>query len=204
MLDDLTSLSQFFNFPTQEKRNKMASPIIKFIDWNVNETTCSLMKNSNVGNVAINNFITKKRIELETPSFVSKYSIDTQYDLKIKIHSDEVCFDKFEEFEQFIIEMDKSALFMTENKKKSIYCPMIIKKETPFINFSICLQKVEIVDKDDISLLNDDISKRSNDDLKLLLPPKTKMVVTIKIDYLYNNRGKFGVKRSISKIMKLE
>ena len=183
----------------------MASPIIKFIDWNVNETTCSLMKNSNVGNVAINNSITKKRIELETPSFVSKYSIDTQYDLKIKIHSDEVCFDKFEEFEQFIIEMDKSALFMTENKKKSIYCPMIIKKETPFINFSICLEKIEIVDKDGINLIKDDLIKeRSNDDLKLLLPSNSKMVLFIKFDYLYNNRGKYGVKRSISKIMKLE
>ena len=81
---------------------------------------------------------------------------------------------------------------------------MIIKKETPFINFSICLEKIEIVDKDGISLLPNDICKRTNDHLKELLPPKTKMVLTIKIDYLYCNRGKFGVKRSISKIMKVE
>ena len=196
-------MSQFFNL--NNKLKKMASPIIKFIDWNVNETTCSLMKNSTVGNVAINNSITKKRIELETPSFVSKYSIDTQYDLKIKIHSDEVSFDKFVEFEDFVINMDKTALFLTENKKKSIYCPMIIKKETPFINFSICLEKIEIVDKDGINLIKDDpIKERSNDDLKLLLPSNSKMVLFIKFDYLYNNRGKYGVKRSISKIMKLE
>ena len=180
------------------------SPIIKFIEWNVNETTCSLMKNSIVGNVAINNSITKKRIELETPPFESKYSVDTQYDLKIKIHSDEVSFDKFEEFEEFIVQMDKSDLFKTENKKKSIYCPMIVKKETSFINFNIYLDKLEIVDKDGISLLSDDLAKRTNDHLKELLPPKTKMILTIKIDYLYCNRGKFGVKRSISKIMKVE
>ena len=86
------------------------SPIIKFIEWNVNDTTCSLMKNSTVGNIAINNSITKKRIELETPVFESKYSVDSQYDLKIKIHSDEVSFDKFEEFEEFIVQMDKSEI----------------------------------------------------------------------------------------------
>ena len=95
----------------------MALPIIKYVDWNVNETKCSLMKGSRVGNAAISNSVIKQIIELETPSFVAKYSVDDKYGPKIKIHSDEVNFDKFVEFEQFVNDMVKSTLFLTENKK---------------------------------------------------------------------------------------
>ena len=179
----------------------MASPIIKYVDWNVNETKCSLMKGSRVGNAAISNSVTKQIIELETPSFVTKYSVDDKYGPKIKIHSDEVNFDKFVEFEQFVNDMEKSTLFLTENKKKSIYCPMI-SEDCAFINFSIYLEeldKLEVVDKDNIIQLYKDVES-----LKLLLPKKSKIICFIKFQYLYNNHGKYGVKKIITKIKKLE
>ena len=60
------------------------------------------MKGSKAGNCAVTNSVTKKIIELKTPVFVTRYSIDDKYDLQMKINRGEISFDKFEEFDYFI------------------------------------------------------------------------------------------------------
>ena len=90
----------------------MISPIIDLNLWNAQETTFTLMKESKMGNCSIVNNTTRKTIELKTPVFNTKYGLDDKYDLKIKIHNDEIeSFEKFIEFDQCVLHTDKTNLF---------------------------------------------------------------------------------------------
>ena len=151
------------------------------------------MKGSKAGNCAVTNSVTKKIIELKTPVFVTRYSIDDKYDLQIKINRGEVSFDKFEEFDYFIRDMDKSTLFLTEKKKLSKYCPLI--SNDSFMNFHLYIDKIIIIDKNDVVLPHTDIES-----LKLLIPAGSNVVCFLKFDYLNNKIGIYGIKKIVTKI----
>ena len=180
---------------------KMISPIIDLNLWNPQETTFSLMNNSKMGNCAIVNSKTKKSIELKTPAFTTKYGLDDKYDLKIKIHSDEIkSFEKFIEFDQCVLHTDKTTLFVNESKKKSktTHCSMI-SADNSFINFECDKKNFTIIDKDGNSLLLE-----KNVSIAKLIPPRSNIICFLKLSYLYNVGGKFGVKKVVTKIQLLD
>ena len=179
----------------------MISPVIDLNLWNPQETTFSLMNNSKMGNCAIVNSKTKKSIELKTPAFTTKYGLDDKYDLKIKIHSDEIeSFEKFIEFDQYILNMDKTDLFLNESKKKTktAHCSMM-SADNSFINFECDKKNFTIIDKDGHNLLPE-----KNISIAKLIPPRSNIICFLKLSYLYNVGGKFGVKKVVTKIQLLD
>ena len=98
----------------------MSSFIIDLNDWNVQQTQIVLMKGSINMNCSVSNAVTKKSYSIKTPMFQTKYSIDDKYStIKMKIHSDEIPFEKFIECDDFIRNMDKSTIFL--HLKKEIH-----------------------------------------------------------------------------------
>ena len=179
----------------------MISPVIDINVWNPQETIFCLMKNSNIGNCAITNSKTKKTIELKSPAFNTKYGLDDKYDLKIKIHSDEIeSFEKFIEFDQYVLNMDKTDLFINESKKKTktIHCSMI-SADNSFINFECDKKNFTIIDKEGHILL-----PGKNISIAKLIPARSNIVCFLKLSYLYNVSGKFGVKKIVTKIQLLD
>ena len=175
----------------------MISPVVDINVWNPRETIFSLMKNSNIGNCAITNSKTKKTIELKTLVFTTKYGLDDKYDLKIKIHSDEIeSFEKFVEFDQYVLNMDKTDLF--KKKTKTIHCSMM-SADYSFINFECDKKNFTIIDKDGHNLLPE-----KNISIAKLIPPRSNIICFLKLSYLYNVGGKFGVKKVVTKIQLLD
>ena len=180
---------------------KMISPTIDLNVWNAQEIKFTLMNNSKMGNCAIVNSKTKKSIELKTPTFTTKYGLDDKYDLKIKIHSDEIkSFEKFIEFDQCVLHTDKTTLFVNESKKKSktTHCSMI-SADNSFINLECDKKNFTIIDKDGNSLLLE-----KNVSIAKLIPPRSNIICFLKLSYLYNVGGKFGVKKVVTKIQLLD
>ena len=197
LLNVIQLFSQLFNTYLQ----KMISPIIDLNLWNPQETTFTLMNNSKMGNCAIVNSKTKKSIELKTFAFTTKYGLDDKYDLKIKIHSDEIeSFEKFIEFDQYILNMDKTDLFLNEIKKKTktAHCSMM-SADNSFINFECDKKNFTIIDKDGHNLLPE-----KNISIAKLIPPRSNIICFLKLSYLYNVGGKFGVKKVVTKIQLLD
>ena len=175
----------------------MISPVVDINVWNPQETIFCLMKNSNIGNCSITNSKTKKTIELKTPAFTTKYGLDDKYDLKIKIHSDEIeSFYKFIEFDQYVLNMDKTDLF--KKKTKTIHCSMM-SADYSFINFECDKKNFTIIDKDGHNLLPE-----KNISIAKLIPPRSNIICFLKLSYLYNVGGKFGVKKVVTKIQLLD
>ena len=179
----------------------MISPIINLIDWNVQDSKCSLMSGSKLGNCAIVNNITKKSIEIETPSFKTRYGLDDKYDLKIKLHNDEVdssLFDKFIIFDQYILNVDKTKLFLTESKKKAKYSSIISIDET-FIKFDCDPEKLIIIDKNGVVLI-----PGKDETIASLIPKKSNIICFIKFTHIYNTGFKYGIKKVVTKIQLLD
>ena len=174
----------------------MMSPIIDLNLWNAQENTFTLMKDSKMGNCAIVNNTTRKTIELKTPAFTTKYGLDDKYDLKIKIHNDEIeSFEKFIEFDQCVLHTDKTNLFKKTNSK---HCSMI-SADNSFINFECDKKIFTIIDKD-----GDCLQPEKNVSIAKLIPPRSNIVCFFKLSYLYNFNGKFGVKKVVTKIQLLD
>ena len=196
LLNVLQLLSQLFKRLT----TKMISPIIDLNLWNAQETTFSLMNNSKMGNCAIVNSKTKKSIELKTPTFTTKYGLDDKYDLKIKIHSDEIkSFEKFIEFDQCVLHTDKTTLFVNESKKKSktTHCSMI-SADNSFINLECDKKNFTIIDKDGNSLLLE-----KNVSIAKLIPPRSNIICFLKLSYLYNLGNNFLDSKFATDIIKI-
>ena len=99
-----------------------SSPIIDLDTWNVEETKIAVMKNSNAKNCSVTNSVTKKTIEIKTSTFISKYGIDDKYsDLKIKINAGEISFEKFIQFDNFVMNLDKFTFLEKKKKIKNIF-----------------------------------------------------------------------------------
>ena len=176
----------------------MSSLIIDLNDWNVQGTHCLLMKGSKNMNCSVSNAVTKKSYLIKTPMFQTKYSIDDKYSaIKMKIHSDEIPFEKFIECDDFVRSMDKSAIFLTERKKKSIYSPLV-SEDGSYMSFHCRVSDIKVVDELDNPLLHTDITS-----LKTLLPPSSDIICYIKFDYFYNNNIIYGIMKSITKIQKV-
>ena len=176
----------------------MSSFIIDLNDWNVQQTQIVLMKGSKNMNCSVSNAVTKKSYLIKTPMFQTKYSIDDKYSaIKMKIHSDEIPFEKFIECDDLIRSMDKSAIFLTERKKKSIYSPLV-SEDGSYMNFHCRVLDIKVVDEHDNPLLHTDITS-----LKTLLPPSSDIICYIKFDYFYNNNIIYGIMKSITKIQKV-
>ena len=134
--------------------------------------------------------------EIKTPVFQTKYGIDDGFNsLEIKINLGEIPFEKFQEFDELMKNYDKSSIFGT--KKEPLYCPLICKES--FMNFHIKIDKLIVIDKK-----NNIIEPLDIDLLKSLVPGKSNIICFIKFNYLYNLNGKYGVKKSVTKIQILE
>ena len=179
-----------------------SSPIIDLDAWNVEETKISFMKNSTAKNCAVTNSVTK--LPIKTPLFKTTFGVDDKYGLKIKINRDEIPFEKFQEFDEFIENMDKSTIF-EKKKREPVYCPLICNDS--FMNFYINIDKLIVIDEEHkiVELEIDILSKASQiDTLKSLVHDNSKIICFIKFDYLYNLNGKYGVKKFVTKIQLLE
>ena len=163
----------------------MSFPIIELNEWNI--------KRIKSGQLCCHQFCYKKIIELKTPVFITRYSIDDKYGLQIRINRGEISFDKFEEFDYFIRDMDKSTLFLTEKKKLSKYCPLI--SNDSFMNFHLYIDKIIIIDKNDVVLPHTDIES-----LKSFIPAGSNVVCFLKFDNLNNKIGMYGIKKIVTKI----
>ena len=127
--------------------------------------------------------------------------MDDKYDLKKKIHSDEIkSFEKFIEFDQCVLHTDKTTLFVNESKKKSktTHCSMI-SADNSFINLECDKKNFTIIDKDGNSLLLE-----KNVSIAKLILPRSNIICFLKLSYLYNVGGKFGVKKVVTKIQLLD
>ena len=94
-----------------------SSPIIDLDTWNVEETKIAVMKNSTAKNCSVTNSVTKKTIEIKTSAFTSRYGIDDRYvDLKIKINVGEISFEKFLQFDNFVMSLDKFTFLEKKNR----------------------------------------------------------------------------------------
>ena len=177
----------------------MSSLVIDLNDWNVQQTQIVLMKGSKNMNCSVSNAVTKKSYLIKTPMFQTKYSIDDKYSaIKMKIHSDEIPFEKFIECDDLIRNMDKSTIFLTEKKKKSIYSPLV-SEDGSYMSFHCRVSDIEVVDEFDTPLIYTDITS-----LKTLLPPSSNVVCYLKFSYMYNNNNIYGVMKSITKIQKFD
>ena len=174
-----------------------SSPIIDLDAWKVEETNLSVMVSSNKKNCAIKNSVTNSITEIKTPVFQTKYGIDDGFNsLKIKINLGEIPFDKFQEFDEFIKNYDKSTIF-EKKRKDPLYCPLISNES--FMNFHIKIDKLIVIDKK-----NKIIKPLDIDLLKSLVPGKSNIICFIKFDYLYNNNGRYGVMKYVTKIQIVE
>ena len=194
-LSTLHILSQFIKL---NKKTKMtSSPIIDLDTWNVEETKISVMKGSTSKNCAVTNSVTKKIIEIKTSAFISKYGIDDKYgDLKIKINVGEISFEKFIQFDNYVMNLDKFT-FLEKKKKDQEYTPLICNESS--MNFHINIDKVVVIGKEN-KIVDFELSI---DNLKNLVR-NSKIICFIKFDYLYNTCGKYGIKKSVTKIQILE
>ena len=175
----------------------MASPIIDLDTWNVEETKIAVMKNSNAKNCSVTNSVTKKTIEIKTSTFISKYGIDDKYsDLKIKINAGEISFEKFIQFDNFVMNLDKFT-FLEKKKKDQEYIPLICNGS--FMNFHIKIDEVVVVGKEN-KIVDFELSIEN---LKKLVCNK-KIICFIKFDYLYDTFGKYGIKKYVTKIQIVE
>ena len=175
----------------------MASPIIDLNAWNVEETKISIMKGTNAKNCAVINTVTKKIIEIKTSAFTSKYGIDNKYgDVKIKINVGEISFEKFIQFDNYVMNLDKFTS-LEKKKKDQEYSPLICNES--FMNFHINIDKVVVIGKEN-KIVDFELSIEN---LKNLVCD-SKIICFIKFDYLYDTCGKFGIKKSVTKIQIVE
>ena len=127
--------------------------------------------------------------------------MDDKYDLNIKIHNHEIgSFEKFIEFDQYVLHTDKTNLFINESKKKTktTHCSMI-SADNPFLNFQCDKKNFTIVDRDGDSLLPE-----KNVSIAKLIPPRSTIICFLKLSYLYNVGDKFEVNKVVTKIELLD
>ena len=174
-----------------------SSPIIDLDTWNVEETKIAVMKNSNAKNCSVTNSVTKQTIEIKTSAFISKYGIDDKYvDLKIKINVGEISFEKFIQFDNFVMNLDKFT-FLEKKKKDQEYSPLICNDS--YMNFHIKINEIVVVGKEN-KIVDFELSIEN---LKNLVWKK-KIICFIKFAYLYDTCGKYGVKKFVTKIQIVE
>ena len=68
-----------------------------------------------------------------------------------------------------------------------------------FINFECDKKNFTIIDKDGHNLLPE-----KNISIAKLIPPRSNIICFLKLSYLYNVGGKFGVKKVVTKIQLLD
>ena len=173
-----------------------SSPIIDLDTWNVEETKISVMKGSTSKNYAVINTVTKKIIEIKTSAFTSRYGIDDRYGDKIKINVGEISFEKFLQFDNFVMSLDKFTFLEKKNRDQE-YSPLICNGS--FMNFHIKIDKIVVVGKEN-KIVDFELSVEN---LKILVCNK-KIICFIKFDYLYDSCGKYGIKKSVTKIQIVE
>ena len=132
----------------------------------------------------------------KTSSSFESNTDDGYGDLKIKINLGEITFEKLQKFDDFVKNLDKYTFL--DKKKNEQKCTPLICNES-LMNFHFNIDKLVVIDKQNKIVE----SKLSIDELKNLVRG-SKIICFIKFDYLYDTSGKYGVKKSVTKIHILE
>ena len=166
---------------------------IKLENWDISDNRISAMKNSRNGNLSITSNHSNGILHIQIPSFSSRYGLDDKYKLKLKIYKDEICsFDKFHTFDDHI-KNTCAEIF----KSRTTHCPMV---NDDWIGFDCDAKTVTILNKKGETISSSSYTEK---DIAKLIPRLSRISCIVKMSYVYNQSGKFGVKKHVVQIQLL-